>query len=561
MAGKPLNLDWSQILPAEEAAAPPLELEVVPTTVNPSSTSAQDSSSFSIEHLLSDVELEEKILRMTKSLESGMANKLADKGQKFQANLRACQMELDRRKANQTQKACLSQTQRNTAEKCETATDSKATEPSVSASKSRAIAPSECNSGSSFFSLFNQALEKRAGSLYRSKISSGNSCQIDTGTNLCHISSEATKASLRRATFPPKDKVSSTEKKKSSNENCKSIKTSSFYAPCTGRRGSKRLKPSDGKNTLSLKRQKTQDVVLLDEEDLQPKDLDRYASDDRKETKIYYPSRDHPEAVELSFSDLKCLESEQYISSPIMNFYIRYLQRSLSSVNKTKGQYYFFNTYFFGKLEDAFSSTGDRFSKLRRWWKGVDLFEKAYIFLPIHKDLHWSLVIISISVKEDEIRPIILHLDSLGLHISLLIFDVVRRFLTEEWRYVKQNTSSPHVHTGEMISNDLPLKIDKKEIKVPQQTNEYDCGVFVLYFMERFINEAPQRLNKKDLNMFGSKWFQPEDASGLRKRMQNLLLEEFESSRLQCGREGSHDRSASSSSEPDEQQELTFQSS
>ena len=36
-------------------------------------------------------------------------------------------------------------------------------------------------------------------------------------------------------------------------------------------------------------------------------------------------------------------------------------------------------------------------------------------------------------------------------------------------------------------------------LQVPQQKNEYDCGLFVLYFIERFIEEAPERLQKKDL--------------------------------------------------------------
>lgn len=38
-------------------------------------------------------------------------------------------------------------------------------------------------------------------------------------------------------------------------------------------------------------------------------------------------------------------------------------------------------------------------------------------------------------------------------------------------------------------------------LQVPQQKNDYDCGLFVLYFMERFIEEAPARLKKKDLAM------------------------------------------------------------
>lgn len=37
--------------------------------------------------------------------------------------------------------------------------------------------------------------------------------------------------------------------------------------------------------------------------------------------------------------------------------------------------------------------------------------------------------------------------------------------------------------------------------QVPQQKNEYDCGLFVLYFIERFIREAPERLRTEDLAM------------------------------------------------------------
>lgn len=37
--------------------------------------------------------------------------------------------------------------------------------------------------------------------------------------------------------------------------------------------------------------------------------------------------------------------------------------------------------------------------------------------------------------------------------------------------------------------------------QVPQQKNDYDCGLFVLYFIERFMEEAPERLKMKDLDM------------------------------------------------------------
>ncbi|GER54831.1 sentrin/sumo-specific protease [Striga asiatica] len=167
------------------------------------------------------------------------------------------------------------------------------------------------------------------------------------------------------------------------------------------------------------------------------------------------------------------------------------------------------------------------FKKFRRWWKGVNIFEKAYIFLPIHEKHHWSLIIICIPNKEDESGPIILHLDSLGLHSSKSIIQDIKSFLVEEWKFLCQEEVLPELPIPDNIWDNLPRRIDEKVIEVPQQRNEYDCGIFVLFFMERFLEDAPERLKKKDLDMFGKQWFKPEEASSLRRKIRNILKEEF----------------------------------
>ncbi|ONK68435.1 uncharacterized protein A4U43_C05F11470 [Asparagus officinalis] len=282
--------------------------------------------------------------------------------------------------------------------------------------------------------------------------------------------------------------------------------------------------------------EEVQHVVLLDDEDAQPMNSTQGGDAfDNREYKIYYPSRGDPECVELFCSDVNCLEPESYLSSPIMNFYIQYLQRSPSLMAKRKGDCYIFNTYFYSKLEEAITCKNDRsgsFLKLRRWWKGVDIFQKAYIFLPIHGDMHWSLVIICIPAKEDESGLIILHLDSLGLHASSHIFSIVGSYLREEWNYINENAPPSDPPISERIWKHLPRRIEKEKIMVPQQKNEYDCGLFVLYFMERFIKDAPERLRKKDLSIFGRKWFKPEDASGLRDKVREVVNKEFETNML-----------------------------
>ncbi|XP_061372322.1 ubiquitin-like-specific protease 2 isoform X1 [Gastrolobium bilobum] len=253
-----------------------------------------------------------------------------------------------------------------------------------------------------------------------------------------------------------------------------------------------------------------------------------------KDTKIYFPSRDDPECVEICYTDIDCLVPAGFLTSTIMNFYMRYLQQQASLTNRSLSDYHIFNTYFYKKLKEAVSyKESDRetiFAKFRRWWKGVNIFQKAYVLIPIHEDLHWSLIIICIPNKEDESGPIILHLDSLGLHSSRSVFDNIKSYLIEEKNYLDRERVSLDISIADRIWKRLPRRIEDQVISVPQQKNEYDCGLFVLYFIERFMEEAPERLKKKDLAMFGKRWFKPEEASSLRVKIRELLVAELKNS-------------------------------
>ncbi|KAF3334729.1 Ubiquitin-like-specific protease 1D [Carex littledalei] len=264
-----------------------------------------------------------------------------------------------------------------------------------------------------------------------------------------------------------------------------------------------RRKVSKSEDPLDSDSEKVTNVVLLDDDDLET-----------PEQICYLVSRNDPEAIELGYSDMKCLEPCEYLSSPVMNFYIQFLKQSLCQTSRSIRNFYIFNTYFYQKLEEAFDgedAQNSLFVKLRRWWKGVNIFEKAYIILPIHGRLHWSLVIICIPEERRNSGPIkIIHLDSLGCHSSNSIFNTIERV------YLSQ-PSNFWIMFG----------------KVPQQENEYDCGLFVLYFIERFIIDAPDRFTNDDLAMFGRKWFKPEEASSLRQRIRNLLIKELKSVQIE----------------------------
>ncbi|XP_051184564.1 uncharacterized protein [Lolium perenne] len=283
----------------------------------------------------------------------------------------------------------------------------------------------------------------------------------------------------------------------------------------------------------SLLHQKVNDVVLLDDEDLQPNEpVDCGVPDKWKDLKIYYPSSDNPEAVELSSSDIKCLNPGVYVSSPVINYYIQYIKRAKMHIEYGTDKFYMFNTYFYSKLQEALLDKG-KFVKLRRWWKGVNIFQRGYIILPIHGMSHWSLIIVCMPAKESNSGPIILHLDSLGMHPSAQLFDTVGKYLEEEWRHLRKDPQS-EISISETIWQDLPSNIQKETVEVPGQNNAYDCGVFMLYYIQQFIKQAPERFTRDNsfLDMFSRRWFRSEVASGLRNGIRELLLELFDNARV-----------------------------
>ncbi|VAI13148.1 unnamed protein product [Triticum turgidum subsp. durum] len=216
---------------------------------------------------------------------------------------------------------------------------------------------------------------------------------------------------------------------------------------------------------------------------------------------------DDPEAVELTSSDIKCLDPGVYLSSPVINYYIQYIKRDKFQREAARNNFHMFHTYFYSKLQEALFGKGE-FVKLRRWWKGVNIFQRGYIILPIHGT-----------------------------------------FLEEEWKHLRKNPPSD-ISISDTIWEDLPRNIHKENVEVPGQNNAYDCGIFMLYYIQRFIIEAPENFTRDRLVMlseflsqgfntelvlalqFSRSWFRSEEASNLRNKIRKLLLKEFESARV-----------------------------
>lgn len=69
----------------------------------------------------------------------------------------------------------------------------------------------------------------------------------------------------------------------------------------------------------------------------------------------------------------------------VINFYMKLLVER----NKKAGYpaVHAFNTFFYTKL------TSGGYAGVRRWTRGVDLFEQDIVLVPVHLRVHWALVV------------------------------------------------------------------------------------------------------------------------------------------------------------------------
>ncbi|KHN13823.1 Putative ubiquitin-like-specific protease 2B [Glycine soja] len=248
------------------------------------------------------------------------------------------------------------------------------------------------------------------------------------------------------------------------------------------------------------------------------------------EKAFFYPKGD-PDAVCIRKSDIELLQPEKCLNDNIIDFYIKYLINNKLPSDKQK-RFHFFNCFFFAKLaglsrnDTSIACDGKAaFQRVSKLTRKVNLFEKDYIFIPINYSLHWSLIVIChpaevmTCYRDEETKgspkeACILHMDSRkGIHVHLQ--NVFQSYLCEEWK-------ERHNNVRDDVSPkflDLPFV----PLELPQQQNAYDCGIFLLHYVERFLEQAPINFNRSLISKF-SYWFPLPDASLKRSHIQKLLI-------------------------------------
>ncbi|KAL6547285.1 hypothetical protein OROMI_023006 [Orobanche minor] len=461
-----IELDWSKLLPLDDDEPPPTvvrEASVAekrkPQTADVMMLGEEDESDNCLYlQNISDTDLTNKIDRVKKMLgQSFTREKLRDDGKKLQASLRRLEAE----KANRKCKKATTLADKSTFVGATDDLASHGVPTSVSASQSEFA--------SHFCSILDDKFKQRPTKSFTEELSTLNRCDSKRA-NRQFLAQRTHKIGLssRQAPFksPNYLSVHTNDSSQSNGEHFRSHSRSPSprrpdkdFSDFLEKKKENVQRHQPMRNT---KRNNQKTVVLVDEEELEVDAVSQIelVGQSNKETTIYYPSRYY----------MECLAPESYLSSTIMNFYIRYLQKLTSPRTAKRCDYHFFSTYFYKKL-------------------------KQDVFNKMDKETYMN---------------------------------DVKSFIVEEWKFLRQEELLPELPIPDNVWDKLSRRIDEKVIEVPQQRNEYDCGLFVLFFMERFLEVAPERLKKEDLDMFGKQWFRPEEASSLRINISNILKEEFE---------------------------------
>ncbi|CAI9296180.1 unnamed protein product [Lactuca saligna] len=193
---------------------------------------------------------------------------------------------------------------------------------------------------------------------------------------------------------------------------------------------------------------------------------------------------------------------KKFVNDTIIDFYVKYLKNKIRPEERQR--FHFFN---------------------------INLFEKDFVFIPVIYNYHWSLIVMchlgEVAKYKDEedvtelIKvPCVLHMDPIrGSHTGLK--GLMQSYLKEEWKGRQQEASK-----------DISSRFDNLRfisLELPQQPNSFDCGLFLLHYVELFLEQAPINFNPfkitKSVHFLNTDWSPPADASLKRVVIQRLVYD------------------------------------
>ncbi|PMD21734.1 cysteine proteinase, partial [Hyaloscypha hepaticicola] len=212
----------------------------------------------------------------------------------------------------------------------------------------------------------------------------------------------------------------------------------------------------------------------------------------------------------VDMGDIQKLDEGEFLNDNLIVFYLQWLQDQLKQKHPEWAErIYFQNTFFYQKLSSSEKGVkGINYEAVKKWTSKVDLLDKDYIIIPINEHSHWYVAIICNAPKllpESEKTNHSQSQDTRKPKRKSL--PPQRKYDPKEFRIITLDSlGSSHTATCSNLKDYLVLEIkDKKNIEIPRpgavgttakgipiQNNYYDCGLFLLSYIEMFLEDPDE---------------------------------------------------------------------
>ncbi|KAL8000053.1 putative Ulp1 protease family catalytic domain, papain-like cysteine peptidase superfamily [Plasmopara halstedii] len=235
-----------------------------------------------------------------------------------------------------------------------------------------------------------------------------------------------------------------------------------------------------------------------DTENHSPSESDENEAD-RNMTVLTYPLPPcTSDIVTIVRRDVARLNPRRYLNDNIIDYYFKRMMLTSYKDNEViQKKVLFLSSHFYTRLRAGKGSTTHErmkagYKNVSTWLARTDFFDRSIIFIPINKDLHWSLAVIlnpglaRSDTSTEEALPCIAVLDPLGsYHRKAAIIRSLKTFLRMQW-----DNSQECVDNMNAISEYEMDQVHTLNVNAPHQENSYDCGVYVLKFAEVILKKC-----------------------------------------------------------------------
>lgn len=216
-----------------------------------------------------------------------------------------------------------------------------------------------------------------------------------------------------------------------------------------------------------------------------------------------FPQGDARGKVQITIADMRRLSKGEYLNDSLIDFYLKYLSTEVPSSRACGGSRYFcFSSFFFRRLT---RTAPVDYAGVQRWTNGIDdIFEHDFLFVPICDSNHWSLIVVvnlpSMAAMVDAMesewkgpatdRPAVVYLDSLNPSRGTGFAKAMREYMVEEWLFRKEQPNDSADDRIDAIRTIFGKGFATIKPRVPMQTNQFDCGLYLLQNAELFLRNT-----------------------------------------------------------------------